>query len=153
MTQLIQLSQADVAQNNARLWEALNGFFAFTELDDLSPEQRAAGLAYDYAGSMGIGGHAHYFSLVPPPDYTEVIAALSVIKAVEQATILTEALEAVRRAAEQAPSQFANRFAAGIDRADLDLFDQSFALCKRTIPECLVEYVDRHQRDFIQWRE
>jgi hypothetical protein len=152
MTHLIQLSRANVAQQNARLWEALNEFFAFTELNDLSPAQRAPGLAYDYAGSMGIGGHAHYFSLIPHPEYAEVIAALSAIRAVEQATILSAALDAVHRAGEQVPAQFTNRFAAGVDRADLEQFDQLFAMCKKTIPECLVDYVDSHQGDFIQWR-
>ena len=153
MTNLIQLSRKKVGNRSEKVWEALNEFLAFSEPQHLSPAQKAAALAYEYASSIESGGHDHYFSLVPQPDHHEVISALRLINAAEQASILSAALEAIRLAGRQAPQIYAKVWAAGVDRADLEEFDLAFGHCKKTVPQCLVDHVLSHDAAFIEWHE
>jgi hypothetical protein len=153
MTAPIQLSRKNAIKHPNLLWEKLNEFLTFADLTSLSPPQRIAYLAYDYETHIvRMAGHCDYFSTRRLPDYAEVVFALRSVGAVEQAAILAIALEKVHAASIRAPDEYADRFLAGVESADLIEFDEALARCKRSVPECLVDYLDKHEAEFIEWK-
>jgi hypothetical protein len=152
MTAPIHLSRKKATQNPNVRWDSLNEFLAFADLTKLSPVQRAAYLAYWYSSHIEMAGHHDYFSGPPKCDYSEAVSALRAIGATEQAAVLTSALDAVRAASARAPEEYSNRFAAGVEFADLTEFDETFEHCTRSVPDCLMDYVEQHESEFIEWR-
>jgi len=152
MTAPIHLSRKKVAKNPRVRWDGLNEFLAFADLTKLSPAQRVAYFAYWYSSHIEMGGHHDYFSSPPKCDYSEIVSALQAIGAIEQASVLTSALDAVQTASARAPQEYSNRFVAGVEFADLTEFDETFALCTRSVPDCLVDYVEQHESEFIEWK-
>ena len=102
----------------------------------LSPVRRVAYLAYWYFSHIEMAGHRDYF-LTSKADHSEVIAALRAVGAMEQASVLSAALEAVHDASSRAPAEYGNRFAAGVEFADLAEFDDAFERCTHPVPQCL----------------
>jgi len=137
------------APNPDARWERLNEFLASADLTKLTSVQKVVYLADSYAGHIVMAGHEDYFSTTPEADHSEVIAALSAIGATEQASILKAALDAVRAAGERAPKESSNRFLAGVEFADLSEFDEAFKHCARSVPECLLDYMGKHESEFI----
>jgi hypothetical protein len=133
-------------------WDGLNEFLAFADLTKLSPVQRVAYLAYWYSSHIEMAGHHGYFSTPPKCDYSEALSALRAIGAIEQASVLTSALDAVQAASARAPEEYSNRFAAGVEFADLTEFDETFERCTRSVPDCLMDYVEQHEGEFVEWR-
>lgn len=152
MSAPIQLSRKQAAKNPNIRWEGLNKFLAFADRESLPPAQRVAALAYDYSSHIDMAGHQDYFSTGSQSNYPEVVAALGTIGATEQASILTSALGAVQAASSRAPAEYSNRFAAGVEFADLIEFDDAFERCARSVPECLMDYLEKHEAEFIEWR-
>jgi hypothetical protein len=152
MTAPIHLSRKKATKNPRVRWDGLNQFLAFADLTKLSPMQRVAYLAYWYSSHIEMAGHHDYFSTPPRCDYSEVVSALRAIGAIEQASVLTSALEAVQAASVRAPEEYSNRFAVGVDFADLTEFDEAFECCTRSVPDCLMDYVEQHESEFIEWR-
>lgn len=153
MTAPICLSRKQAAKRRSLRWEKLSEFLAFAGLPTLSPVQRVAYLAYEYQTHIiEMAGHHDYFSTCCSPDYSEVVSALQSVGAVEQASILTTALEAVYTASERAPREHANRFLAGVEYADFVQFDSAMQQCSRPVPECLMDYLDKHETEFIEWK-
>ncbi len=152
MPALIHLSRKKAAKNPNVRWEGLNEFLSFADLPGLSSAQRVAYLAYGYSSHIEMAGHHDYFSTTPQPDYFEVVSALRAIGAIEQASVLTAALDAVQAASARAPEQYSNRFVAGVEFADLTEFDEMFECCTRSVPDCLMDYVEKHESEFIEWR-
>jgi hypothetical protein len=133
-------------------WEGLNQFLAFADLKNLSSAQRVAYLAYWYSSQIVMAGHHDYFSTPPKSEYSEVASALRTIDATEQASILIAALDAIHVASARAPGNFSNRFAAGVEFADFTQFDDAFDRCTRSIPDCLMDYVQQNETEFIEWK-
>jgi thioredoxin-like negative regulator of GroEL len=152
MTAPIHLSRKKAAKNPNVRWEGLNEFLSFADLPSLSSAQRVACLAYGYSSHMEMAGHHDYFATKPQPDYSEALSALRAIGAIEQASVLTAALDAVQAASARAPEEYSNRFAAGVEFADLTEFDEAFERCTRSVPDCLMNYVEQHESEFIEWR-
>jgi len=152
MPALIHLSRKKAAKNPNARWEGLNEFLSFADLSSLSSAQRVAYLAYGYFSHIEMAGHHDYFSTTSQSDYPEVISALRAIGAIEQALVLTAALDAVQAASIHAPEQYSNRFAAGAEFADLTEFDERFKACTRLVPNCLMDYLEKHESEFIEWR-
>jgi hypothetical protein len=151
VTAPIQLSRKKAAKNPGVRWEGLNEFLAFADFKQLSPAQRAAWLAYWYASQVAMAGHQEYFRSPRRADGGEVEAALRAIGATEQAAILAAAFSAIRAAEARAPKGCFEGFVAGVEIADLTGFDEAFDHCKRSVPDCLLDYTSRHEREFIKW--
>jgi hypothetical protein len=152
MTAPINLSRKKVSRNPRLRWDGLNEFLAFADLIKLSLVQRVAYLAYWYSSQIEMGGHHDYFSTQPKCDFSEVVAALRTVGSIEQASILTAALDAVQAASARAPAEYANRFVAGVEFADLIEFDEAFERCTRSVQQCLMDYLDKHESEFIEWK-
>jgi len=152
MPALINLSRKKAAKNPNVRWEGLNEFLSFANLPSLSSAQRVACLAYGYSSHIEMAGHHDYFSATPQPDYPEVISALRAIGAIEQASVLTAALDAVQAASARAPEHYSNRFLAGVEFADLTEIDSVFERCTRSVRDCLMDYVEKHESEFIEWK-
>ena len=148
----IQLSREKAAKDPGVRWDAMNEFCAFADLKDLTPVQRVACLACDYSSTVTMADHHEYFSRMPHPDHDEVTAALRAIGATEQAAILSAARSAVAAASRRAPEEYENRYLAGVEFADLIEFDESFERCATSIPACLMDYLDKHESEFIEWK-
>ncbi len=151
MTAPVQLSRKKAAKTPSLRWDALNQFCAFADPADLTPVQKTAYLAYWYDSLVETAGHAGYFVHVPRPDHDEVLAALRAVGASDQAAILVAARDAVSLAATRAPNEYADRYLAGVDFTDFEEFDQAFERCRRPVSACLMDYLDKHEADFIQW--
>jgi hypothetical protein len=151
MTAPIHLSRKKAARSPNVRWDGLNEFLAFADLARLSSLQRVAYLAYWYLSQIEMAGHHDYFSTAPRADHLDVASALRTIGATEQASILTAALEAVHAASARAPEEYSNRFAAGVEFADLTEFDEAFERCTRSVPDCLMDYVGQHESEFFEW--
>ncbi len=151
MSAPVQLSRKKVAKNPNLRWDALNQFCAFAEPADLTPVQKAAWLTYWYDSLVETAGHAEYFAHLPRPNHDEVLAALRTVGASDQAAILAAARDAVTSAATRAPDQYSDRYLAGVDYTDFEPFDQAFQRCPRPVTACLMDYLDKHETDFIQW--
>jgi hypothetical protein len=152
MSAPIHLSRKKAAKNPNARWEGLNEFLAFADIRSLPPVQRIAAVAYGYSSHVEMAGHQDYFSAASQPDYLEAVSALRAIGATEQASILSSALDTVDAASSRAPEEYSNRFAAGVEFADLAEFDDAFESCTRSVSECLMDYLDKHETEFIEWR-
>jgi hypothetical protein len=152
VTPPIQLSRKKAAKKPGVRWDALNQFCAFAEPASLTPVQRVAHSAYWYASLVEAGGHHEYFAHVPRPDHDQVLAALQTVGACDQAAILVAARGAVAVASSRAPEEYADKYVAGVEFADFEEFDQAFEHCSRPVSACLMDYVDKHESDFIEWR-
>lgn len=152
MTAPVQLRRKKVANTPAARWDALNQFCAFAEPASLTPVQKVAHLTYWYASLVDTGGHHEYFAHVPRPNHNNVLAALRAVGASEQAVILAAAWRAIDLAGTRAPQRYADRYLAGVDYADFEEFDRAFERCTRSISACLMDYLDQHEAEFIQWK-
>lgn len=152
MPTLIQLSRKKAAKNPNVRWEGLNEFLSFADLSNVSSMQRIAYLAYGYSSHIEMAGHHDYFTTTPQLDFSEVVSALRTIGAIEQASILSAALDAIHAASVDAPDQYSNRFVAGVESANLPQFDEMFERCARSVPDCLLDYVEKHESEFIEWK-
>ena len=151
MSAPIRISQEKAASPKAR-WDALSDFCAFAEIDDLTPVQRMAYLAYWYSGLIIMGGHREYFLHSLYARHPAIVAALRAIGAYEQAEILVKADKLVKAARDQAPEYYENRHLAGVEFADLTESDDAFERCARSIRQSLMAYLDKNEREFIEYK-
>ncbi|HVO33466.1 MAG TPA: DUF4375 domain-containing protein, partial [Elusimicrobiota bacterium] len=145
-----RLSQEKSSSSRAR-WDALSHFCAFADIADLTPVQRTACLAYWYSGLVLMGGHREYFFHSSYSRHSEIVTALHAIGADEQAEILIRADKAVKAAQDQAPEYCENRHIAAVENADLAGYDDAFECCPRSIQAALMDYLDRHEPEFIKY--
>lgn len=150
MSEPTRISRRKATRHPGRRLEAFSEFCTFADLKDLTPVQRIAWLAFDYASAVENNDHYQYFLERRELDPAEVISALRTVGAAEQADILTAAHRALVDAAERGP-QNGDMYLTGVDRADFTEFDDAFARCPRPVFACLAEYLDRHESDFIEW--
>lgn len=150
MAALTQLSRKKAAKHPRMRWDALNEFCT-SDHASMTPVQRVAYLAYWYASRVEMAGHHEHFTSIGPSDHEATRAALGTIGATEQASILAAAHDAVMVAAGQAPQEYAHRYLAGVEFADLTEFDEAFGRCERSILACLMDYLDTHEGEFIEW--
>ena len=130
-------------------WNAMNDLLALSELEDLTPVQRRAHLAYWYMSEVYNGGHWQYFCNKAHYDHKEVIESLRAVGAEEHAEILMQALaklpEDIRR------PERVEQFIDGYDEVDMQLLDAAFGECTKQIEDYLEGYLDRYESEFIEW--
>ena len=131
-------------------WNTMNDMCALSELNDLTPTQRVAHLVYWYMSEVENGGHYQYFLNKVHFDHDEVIRALEAVGATEQVTILGDSLTTVRASTLGAP-QTVEEYLEGEEEADLSLYDTAFFACHRSVFQCLQDYLDKHEEEFIEW--
>src|SRR3954467_13539581 len=74
-------------------WNAMNSICALSKIDELTPIQRIAHLAFWYMSEVYNGGHYQYFVNKCRYDHQEVLRCVREVGATEQAAILEKALE------------------------------------------------------------
>jgi hypothetical protein len=131
-------------------WNAMNTMLALSDIRDLTLIQRTAHLAYWYMSEVENGGHYQYFVNQADYDHDEVVRALGAIGATEHAAILNDAFKTVRATPVGAP-QTVEQYLAGEEAADLSRYDTAFADCNRSVFQCLEDYLDKHEGEFIEW--
>ncbi len=152
MANLIKFSRKKAAKHPGALWDALDEFLAFANINDLTPVQRVAHLAEAYSRAVFVTGHREYFLNSDPTCLDETVAALRTIGVTPQADILTAAMREVSNARDCAPAQYENRQLAGIEFADLTEFDNAFERCTRSVDDALTEYYAKHESEFVDWK-
>jgi len=150
MTQPVRLSRKKAAKYPGMRWEALNEFCTSHDVSELTPVQRIAYLAYWYASDVQNAEHHQYFLHMADFDQVEVINALRAVEAMEQASVLDDAFRTIGIAADGAP-QNTNRYLTGVEMADFTEFDDAFAKCAKPVFACLMDYLDKHEGEFIEW--
>jgi hypothetical protein len=131
-------------------WNAMNDMCAKSEIGTLTPVQKIAHLGYWYMSEVENGGHYQYFLNKADQNHDEVVRALSAIGAAEHAAILSHALSTVRASPLGTP-QTVEQYLDGEKAADLSAYDAGFTKCKRSVFQCLQDYLDKHEGDFIEW--
>ncbi len=145
-----KVSRKEFQEFDGVRWNAMNDICALSNIKDLTPVQRVAHLAYWYMSEVENGGHYQYFLNQAVCDHDEVIRVLADIGAKEQVAILDDALKAVRASPLGKP-QTVEEYLDAEAAADLSTYDRAFANCKQTIFECLQAFLDKHEKDFIEW--
>jgi uncharacterized protein DUF4375 len=148
----IRLSRRKAVRNPRLRWHALSEFLASADPMELSAVQTAAQLAYWYSTHIEAAGHEDYFSTRSRADCSQVVLALRFVGATEQASVLSAALKAVDAAGSGVAAEYDDPFLAGVELADLEEFDEAFELCARSVPDCLIEYLDKNEPEFIDWK-
>jgi hypothetical protein len=151
MSALIKLSRRKTENHPAIRWNALSEFLALAVIERLTGVQRIGYLAYWYASLVSMGGHEEYFSNPAYSRHIEIVEALRAIGAVEQADILVAANTAVEAAGARAPEIYENRHLAGVEFADLTVFDDNFESCTQSVPDALIGYMIKQEKEFIEW--
>jgi hypothetical protein len=131
-------------------WNTMNDMCALSDINNLTPVQRVAHLAYWYMSEVENGGHYQYFLKKADYDHYEVVRALEATGAAEQVVILSDALKTVRATPLGTPQTVAQYLEAE-EAADLSRYDTAFADCKRSVFECLQDHLDKHEGEFIEW--
>ena len=131
-------------------WNTMNDMCALSDINDLASVQRVAHLAYWYMSEVENGGHYQYFLNKVHFDHDEVIRALEAIGATEHAIILSGALKTVRATPLGTP-QTVEQYLEGEEAADLSGYDMAFGGCKRSVFQCLQDYLDKHEGEFVEW--
>ena len=131
-------------------WNAMNDMCALSDVNQLTPAQRAAHLAYWYMNEVENGGHYQYFLNKAHFNHDEVINALTAIGATDHVIILIDALKAVSATPLRDP-QTVEEHLEGEEEADLSRYDMAFAVCHRSVFQCLEDYLDKHEEEFIEW--
>jgi len=150
MAKPIQVSRKAFEAFAGVRWNAMNNLCALSDIRDLTPIQRIAHLAYSYASEVENGGHYQYFANMADCDHHEVIRALEAVGAAEQAIILGDALAAIRLTPVETP-ETVEQYLEGETLASLTRYDEAFAACRRSVFECLENYLDQHEPEFIEW--
>lgn len=131
-------------------WNTMNDMCGLSDIKDLTPVQRVAHLAYWYMSEVENGGHYQYFLNKAHYDHDEVVRALATICATEHVAILSDALKTVRKNPLGTP-QTVEEYLAGEETADLSEYDMTFAGSKRSVFQCLGDYLDKQEGEFIEW--
>ena len=123
---------------------------ALSDIRELTPVQQMAHLAFWYMSAVYNGGHYQYLVNKREFDHQQVVEALQVIGATEQASILSDVIEAVRAMPIGCP-QNVEEYLSTEKIANLSEFDSRFYDCQRSIEACLQDYLDKHEAEFIEW--
>ena len=130
-------------------WNAMNDLLAFSDLEDLTPIQRKAHLAYWYMSEVYNGGHWQYFCNKAEYDHKEVVESLRGLGCEEHAEILIKALS--RLPENICLPNTVHEFIDGYDEVDLLDLDVEFGECSKRIEDYLENYLDQHESEFIEW--
>ena len=144
-----QVSRTELDEFGGVRWNAMVHICGLSELHDLSPIQRVAHLVFWYDSEVLNGGHDQYFGNREYFDQNAVIQALHTVGAFEQAKILAEALEEESKRQESEPEATDQAFAE--DDYPFAEFDEATRACATPVVNYLERYLDRHEREFIEW--
>ena len=123
-------------------WNAFIDLIASIPMDEMTPSQRIAYLAWIYSCEVLNGGHSQYFENCSQYDHTEVTDALITIGATKQARILGRAWE-IHTSTQESVST--------LDQL-MNKIDMEFYNCKPDIEGDLLErYLDANESAFIDW--
>jgi Domain of unknown function (DUF4375) len=145
-----KISQKAFEEFDGVRWNAMNNMLSLSDLRDLTQVQRIAHLAYWYMSEVENGCHYQYFVNKTDFDHGEVVRALDAIGATEHVAILSDALKTVRATPVGTP-QTVDQYLAGEEAADLSRYDTAFTGCKRSVFQCLQDYLDKQEGEFIEW--
>ncbi|MBN1545507.1 MAG: DUF4375 domain-containing protein [Syntrophaceae bacterium] len=149
MTEPRKVSRKAYQEFKGERWNAMNHLLAMSRLEELTPIQRKAHLAYWYESEVRNGGHWQYFCNKAAHDQNEVIEALHEIGAKKQAEILTQAL--ARLPEDIHRPETVEEFIAGYDEVEMTDLDFALDECSKKIMDYLEDYLDRYESEFIEW--
>ena len=130
-------------------WNAFNDLCGMSEMNQLTPLQRIAYLAWWYDSEVKNGGHFQYFVNRSEFNHTEVIRFLNQIGALPQSKILSRALAAYDH--DKVFPETKGEYLKKEKEADLLNFDREYSACKPEIMDLLGKYLDEHESEFIEW--
>ena len=155
MSKPIQVSKKAYRVFDGARWNALVSLLSTANLDETTPIQRVALLAWVYSSEVLNGGHEQYFVNRNDIDHIEVMEALHGIGAYCQSDVLRSALACHSDARRNMPEGY-DEYIAWDERygysKQLSVFDQQFYNCRPEIETALLEaHLDRYESQFIKW--
>jgi hypothetical protein len=120
-----------------------------SDYDDLAPAQRPAHLVFRYENEVQNGGHLQFFENGGTERLKETIAALGILRAHCQKTVLGEAGQLYLGRARSHP-QSVEEFVATALEGDFSKFDSRFHECSTSLQTLLEQYLDRNLDSFVQ---
>ncbi len=155
MTDPIELSREAYDSFEGQKWNAFIELISGADLDELTPVQRIAHLAWWYSSEVLNGGHGQYFGNKDYFDHAAVMSALSSIGARCQSDILKEALEYYLKAQREMPNDYDEYIVWEKQyeyESQLSIFDKHFSNCTPEIEtELLENYLEMNESEFIKW--
>jgi hypothetical protein len=139
-----QVSRKAFRERPEEKWNSFIDLIASIPMDEMTPVQRVAFLAWLYSCEVLNGGHGQYFENCSQFDHEEVIDALMTIGATKQARILRKAWD-VRMSTHESVSALGNL----MNKIDMEFYD-----CRPEIEAGFLErYLDSNESAFIDWIE
>lgn len=155
MSDPIEVSKRAYDSFQGEKWNALIDLISGADLDELTPVQRIAHLAWWYSSEVLNGGHEQYFGNKDYFDHTEVISALNSLGAKCQRNILREVLAYYLKSQKEMPNDYdeyivwEQEYGYG---SQMSTFDQQFYDCRPEIEtELLENYLNGNESEFIKW--
>jgi hypothetical protein len=131
------------------VWNAFVNILAKEQSADLTPIQQAAQHVFWYEHEVQNGGHFQYFENRSHKDAAETIGALGELNATCQQQVLREAL-----------AQWTTRLRPNVETIEefcvegleggFAPFDSRIHQCSPSLVECLEQYLERHQDEFVR---
>lgn len=143
-----RLTKQEVEASPYRIWNEYVQILA-SDYDVLAPVQRPAHLVFRYESEVQNGGHLQFFENVGTEKLQETIAALEILQAHCQKTVLSEAGQLYLGSARSHPKPVEEFIAAALE-GEFSRFDSRFHECSPSLQMCLEQYLDHHQDHFIQ---
>lgn len=155
MSEPMEVSKKAYASFKGEKWNALIDLISAADLDELTPVQRIAHLAWWYNSEVLNGGHDQYFGNKDYFDHSEVVSALDALGATCQHDVLKEALIYFTKAQEDMPDGYDEYLAWDQEYRygdQMSNFDKQFYGCRPEIEtELLENYLNANESEFIKW--
>jgi len=143
------LTEAEVAAEPSRVWNAFVDILAMEDYDDLSPEQRTAQLVFWYESEVQNGGHFQYFENRGTELLAATIDGLGLLGALCQQQVLSEAGE-MWLSHSRPHIQTAQEVCDAALEEQFEDFDSRFHSCSPSLQQTLETYLARHQSLFVR---
>ncbi len=142
------LKAREVEQAPHLLWNSFVDLLAMERYEDLTEAQRPAHLVFWYESEVYNGGHLQYFENRRTKYLEETIAALRLLRAECQRSVLQDAIEQFRnrdRERIETPQDYSEIALQG----EFDQFDSRLSACDPDLMKRLEEYFSLHQSSFV----
>jgi hypothetical protein len=145
---IARLKKHEVEKDPNLVWNTYVGLLA-SDHDELEPAQRPAGLAFRYDSEVWNGGHLQYFENAGTECLSETIAALGLLEARCQKSVLIDASELYLSSTRSHPTSVEEYVELALEEEFSD-FDARFHECSPTLQKRLEEHLERNQSSFIR---
>jgi len=149
MTAPRKVSRQQLRKEPHIVWNEFIRLLGKSDYRDLSEIQRAAQLVYNYESEVQNGGHSLYFQTLPIERVRDAIAALRLLGADCQASVLARAgarFDSTPRVTTESDDEYVER---AVDDEFILLLDRDFYECQPDLQQVLETFLAQNQPEFV----